>query len=225
MQEVLVEDSRLICGDCLDVLKTIDTGSVDFIITDPPYGIDFQSRRAVDANNYKEKIKGDKRPFIWFLYDAARVLKIGGGMLCFSRWDVQQIFIKAMELAGLTVKNVLVWDKKTHTSGDLKGDFGARYETIIFATKGRYLLPGKRPENLLVCPAINSHYIIHPNQKPVELIKQLIEQTTKPDELILDPFMGIGTTCQAAIETGRRSIGIELDERYFDIAVERCKSI
>lgn len=129
-----------------------------------------------------------------------------------------------MELAGLKVKNVLVWDKQTHTSGDLKGDFGARYETIIFATKGRYLLPGKRPENLIACPAINSHYIIHPNQKPVPLIKQLTEQTTKPDELILDPFMGIGTTCKAAIETGRRSIGIELDERYFDIAIERCKA-
>lgn len=224
MREEIIGNSRLICGDCMDVLKTIDEESIDFIITDPPYGIDFQSRRAIDPNDYKPKIKNDKRPFIWFLHDAARVLKNGGGILCFSKWSVQQTFMNAMELAGLKVKNVLVWDKQTHTSGDLKGNFGTRYETIIFATKGRFLLPGKRPENLLACPAVPSYYIVHPNQKPVPLIKQLIEQVTKPDELVLDPFMGIGTTCKAAAETGRRSIGIELEERYFDIAVERCKS-
>lgn len=66
---------------------------------------------------------------------------------------MQQTFIDALRLAGLTIKSVIVWDKKAHGMGDLKGSFAPRYESIIFAVKGRYELPGKRPDDLIVCPA------------------------------------------------------------------------
>lgn len=64
--------------------------------------------------------------------------------MCFSRWDVQQVFMDALRLAGFTVKSVLVWDRMHHGMGDLKGSFAPRYDTCIFATKGRYILPNGR---------------------------------------------------------------------------------
>lgn len=81
--------------------------SVNAIITDPPYGINYVSQTGA-------RIKNDKAPFIWFLYDAFRVLKSGGTLLCFTRWDVEQTFIDAIELAGFRVKSEVIWDKVYH---------------------------------------------------------------------------------------------------------------
>lgn len=88
--------------------------SVDAIITDPPYGINYVSQTGAS-------IKNDKSPFIWFLYDAFRVLKSGesghGGLICFTRWDVEQTFIDAMKIAGFNVKSEVIWDKVYHGMG------------------------------------------------------------------------------------------------------------
>ena len=146
----------------------------------------------------------------------------GGGVLCFTRWDVQQVFIDALRLAGLTVKSVIVWDKKAHGMGDLKGSFAPRYEAIIFATKGRYELPGKRPDDLIACAKVGNQSLTHPNEKPVALLEQLIEATTIPGALILDPFAGSGSTLAAAAKTGRQYIGIEIDEQYSKLAATRA---
>lgn len=72
-----IRPGAIINADCLTVLRQMDTGSVDMIITDPPYGVDYQSTRAAKENR-KDKIAGDKRPFIWWIYDAYRILKEGG---------------------------------------------------------------------------------------------------------------------------------------------------
>ena len=142
-------------------------------------------------------------------------------MLCFTSPDTQQVFVDALRLGGLTVKSVIVWDKKTHGMGDLKGSFAPRYELIIFATKGRYELPGKRPDNLIACAKVGSNSLTHPNEKPVALMEQLIKATTAPGALILDPFAGSGSTLVAAAKTGRRYIGIEIDEQYSKLATAR----
>lgn len=202
------------------MLRGMETESVDAIITDPPYGISFQSKRRADRF---AKIAGDKRPFIWWLWDATRVLKDGGVVVCFSRWGIQHTFIDAMGLAGLKVKNVIVWDKMRHGAGDLKSSFGPRYETVIFATKGKFTFPGKRPQDLVQCDKVPEHSLAHPNEKPVELLEWFIEAVTVPGALILDPFAGSGSTLAAAVKTGRRCIGVELDERYAEIALERVK--
>ena len=113
--------------------------SVNAIITDPPYGINYVSQTGA-------RIKNDKAPFIWFLYDAFRVLKSGGTLLCFTRWDVEQTFIDAIELAGFRVKSEVIWDKVYHGMGDTKAAFAPAHENIVFAIKGKYSFPGGRPE-------------------------------------------------------------------------------
>ena len=217
----MIQPNTVITGDSLTVLRSMDDESVDMVITDPPYGIDYQSGRK-EKERRLAKIKNDKAPFIWWIYDAARVVKRGGGVLCFARWDVQQTFMDALRLAGLTVKSVIVWDKKAHGMGDLKGSFAPRYEVIIFAAKGRFELPGKRPDDLIACAKVGNQSLTHPNEKPVELLEQLVEATTTPGALILDPFAGSGSTLVAAAKTGRQYIGIEIDEHYSQLAATRA---
>lgn len=216
-----IKPGAVIHGDCLTVLRQMEAGSVDMVITDPPYGVDYQSTRAAKENR-REKIRNDKAPFIWWIYDAFRVLKEGGGALCFSRWDVQQVFMDALRLAGFTVKSVLVWDRMHHGMGDLKGSFAPRYDTCIFATKGRYILPNGRPDDVIQCQRLNSAELVHPNEKPIALMRQLIEATTVPGALILDPFAGSGSTLAAAALTGRQYIGIEISAEHHATAQRRA---
>lgn len=212
---------KILNGDCIDLLKTIETESVDCIITDPPYGIDYQSAWRTDKTKWKPKIKNDKRPFIWFLKEAFRVLKNGGRILSFTRHDTENDFRWAMRLAGFETKSQIIWDKGIHGMGDLKGDFAPQHENIIFATKGRYVFPGKRPKSILKVQRITAEKLVHPNEKPIDLMMQLIKAISKEGDIVLDPFLGSGATCMAAKQLGRDCIGIELDETYFNIAKER----
>lgn len=204
----------------------MEAESVDAIITDPPYGINFQSgyRKATPRMS---KIANDQAPFIWWLYDAYRVLKSGdsgkGTLICFTRWDVQQVFIDAMQLAGFVVKSEVIWDKVSGGMGDLKAQFSPSHENIIFAVKGKYQFPGKRPRDLITFPKVPSNMVVHPTEKPVGLLANLITSVTKPGDLILDPFAGSGSTLIAAYKTGRRYIGVELDDSHYETACRRTR--
>ena len=194
--------------------------SVDAIITDPPYGINYVSPTGA-------RIQNDAAPFIWFLYDAFRVLKPGssgrGTLVCFTRWDVQQVFIDAIRLAGFVVKSEVIWDKMQHGMGDLKSQFAPSHENIIFAVKGKFSFPGHRPKDLITHRKLPGSQMIHPTEKPVPLLADLITAVTKPGDLILDPFAVSGSTLVAAKKTGRRFTGIELDNVHYVNAQRRIE--
>ena len=194
--------------------------SVDAIITDPPYGINYVSPTGA-------RIQNDAAPFIWFLYDAFRVLKPGssgrGTLVCFTRWDVQQVFIDAIRLAGFVVKSEVICDKMQHGMGDLKSQFAPSHENIIFAVKGKFSFPGHRPKDLITHRKLPGSQMIHPTEKPVPLLADLITAVTKPGDLILDPFAGSGSTLVAAKKTGRRFTGIELDNVHYVNAQRRIE--
>ena len=198
----------------------MESESVDAIITDPPYGINYASQTGAS-------IKNDKSPFIWFLYDAFRGLKSGtsgrGSLVCFTRWDVQQTFIGAMKLAGFNVRSEVIWNKVIGGQGDLKAQFSPSHENIIFAIKGKFSFPGHRPKDLITFQKLNSSQMVHPTEKPVGLLANLITSVTKPGDLIVDPFAGSGSTLVAAKKTGRRFIGIELDDEHFEKAQRRIE--
>lgn len=194
----------------------MEEGSVDAIITDPPYGINYASTTGA-------RIKNDKSPFIWFLYDAFRILKFGGSIACFTRWDVGQTFIDAMKLAGFQIKSEVIWDKVYHGMGDTKAAFAPSHENIIFAIKGKFTFPGNRPRDLITFKKVNSSQMIHPTEKPVGLLTGLITSITKPGDFVLDPFAGSGSILVAAKKTGRRFVGIEIDDEYFEKARRRIE--
>ena len=151
----------------------------------------------------------------------ANALTENGCLARFSRWDVQDSFIRAIELAGLTVRNVVVWDKQRIGMGNLRQAFGPSYESIIFATKNEFKFPAKRPRDVLSHMKVGSNKLVHPNEKPVGLLEELIRDICPEGGTVLDPFMGSGTTGVACAITGRPFIGIEVDEGYYRIARSR----
>lgn len=208
--------------DCILGLRKLPEKSVDLILTDPPYGINFVSNNQGGiARKLLGKIMNDEKPFIDFIPEIPRILKNSGGALIFTRWDVQQSFIDALKGCGMTVRSVIIWDKLKHGNGDLDRAFSPSYESIIWACGADFKFPHGRPDNLIRYQGVNSQKLIHPNEKPVGLMEYLIDVTTKRGDTVLDCFMGSGSVAVAARKTGRKFIGFELDGQYFDIAKRR----
>lgn len=171
--------TELLQGDCVELLHNLPDNSVDLVLTDPPYGIDYQSAWRIDRSAWKPKILNDKKPFLAFIPELRRVLKPTGCAMIFTRWDVQQAFIDEMEHSGLRVRSVLIWDKLAHSMGDLKRAYGSRYESVLFHSGDAFAFPGKRPQDIVACPRVAPNKLVHPNEKPVELLETLISQVTK----------------------------------------------
>lgn len=211
---------NLLQGDCLELMKDIPDGSVDMILTDPPYGMEFQS--GYRTIRY-EKIKGDHSLY-WlgdFVDEIFRVSKNNTAHYIFCSFHHIDKFKQAIE-KKFKVKNILTWVKNNTSMGDLRGDFAPKTEFIIFFHKGRRIINGKRDSNVLEFKRTGNK--LHPTQKPIDMTEYLIGKFSDEGELILDPFMGSGTTGVACKNLNRNFIGMELDETYFNIAKERIEN-
>lgn len=207
--------NQVMHGDCLDVLRRLPDGCVDAIVTDPPYGIGYASR-------VNGRVLNDERPFIWWLPEAFRVLKVTGAMLCFTRWDVDAFWRQAARAAGFRPKGQLVWNRMVHGMGDCVGDVAPMHDTAFLATKGRFRWPGPRLKSVQTHQRpMGRARLAHPTEKPVELMRTLVEAVTAPGQLVLDPFSGSGACALAAQQAGRRFVAIELEERYVAMARQR----
>ena len=212
-------------GDCLDVMQDIPDGSVDMVCTDPPYGMNFQSNWSKNGPRHK-KIEGDSAADFRWLQDAFRLLKPdGGGLISFCDWNTSHRWREEIERAGFVIKSQVIWDRLHHGMGDLKGAFAPQHDIVWYATKGRRIFVNGRPKSVIrhkrPSPA-DDHG--HPTCKPVALMEELIRATDDGSgSVVLDPFLGSGTTGVAAANTGRRFIGIERDPDYFAIAQARIQ--
>jgi len=222
MRVELSKDVTLYQGDCLEILPTLRGEGADLVFSDPPYGINYQSARRTDSER-KPKIINDEQPFIEWLPQAYRITKLGGSILCFCHWKVQEVFKKAITLAGYDIKSQVIWDRRWHGLGDLRSEFAPQHDIIWFGAKGNFVFSAKRPKSVVSVQRLAADALIHPNEKPVELLQHLIEYTTKLDDIVLDCLMGSGTTGVACIKTGRKFIGIEIDKGYFEIAKSRIE--
>jgi DNA modification methylase len=214
------ELNKIYCMDCLEGLKQIPDNSIDLIVTDPPYGIDFQSARRIEKERF-DKIEGDKNIDTKFISECFRILKEGSAIYVFTRWDVNNEWMKAVKDSGFEVKNCIVWDRVIHGMGDLNGCYAPCYDLIIFATKGKHLLKGKRPKDIIKVQRVNAEKLLHPTQKPISLIKQIIENSSLCGDIILDLYNGSGTTTSAAKQLNRKFIGFEISPEYCKIAEQR----
>lgn len=210
----------IIQGDCLEVMKTFADKSFDLVLTDPPYGIGFQSSWKIERLR-KEKIANDDRPFTDFIPEVSRVLKEGGVLVCFTRYDTEEEFRVAMRKAGLKDKAQIIWDKVVHGMGDLFGDIAPQHENAIFAVKGDYKFPYERPRSIFRVPRVSPDKLLHPNEKPVELMAQLIQVLTIPEANILDCFTGSAPVLVAAKQLNRNAVAIEISPEYCKIAQQR----
>lgn len=114
--------------------------------------------------------------------------------------------------------------KKSNGMGNFKKAFGSRYESVIWIPNDDFKFENGRPQDLISVPKVPSLKLVHPNEKPVELLEFLIQKTTLKNATVLDCFMGSGSTGVACVNTNRNFIGMELDEKYYKIAEERIKN-
>lgn len=212
-------DKVLMLGDCLELMKDIPDNSVDMILCDPPYGMAYQSNYR--TNKY-DRIENDDN-LNWlpeFVLEINRILKDNSHSYFFCSFHHIGTFVAELK-KKLSVKNVLIWEKNNTSMGDLKGDYAPKYEMIIYCHKGRRLLNGGRDPNILKFKRTKNHN--HPTEKPVDLLEYLVQKSTNEKEIILDPFMGSGSTGVASMNLSRNFIGIEKDEKYFEIATKRIE--
>ena len=227
---------QVITGDCLDVMRTLAAGSVDAVVTDPPYcsggltetqrkSAKFQGLRTQTIKNGQEWFVSDAMTTNGYLYlmrgvanEAKRVLCDGGSLLVFCDWRMYPQLAGALESAGLRLQNLIVWDKG---NAGLGRGFRPQHELIAHLVHGTGKYHSKRGTNVYGTRRVGAVDREHPTQKPADLLRELIEVVAAPDGAVLDPFMGSGTTGVACIQTGRRFIGIEIDEGYADIARAR----
>lgn len=205
--------------------EKLPTASVDFVCADPPYGVDFQSNAANQGNRKdratvkKPKIDGDDKPYTEWLTEAARVLKPSGALITFYDWRYQAEFIEAIKAAGLRPAVQMVWDRKEIGMGNLDLP-GPSHELMLFCVHAKgstYKVPGKRPRSVYSVPRVNSNKLFHPNQKPVELMRELLIDYTLPHQIVFDPFGGSFAVQKAADATGRIAISTESSQYYFDL--------
>ncbi|ENB2899178.1 DNA methylase [Shigella flexneri] len=207
--------SRFILGDCVRVMATFPGNTVDFILTDPPYLVGFRDRSG-------RTIAGDKtdewlQPACNEMY---RVLKKDALMVSFYGWNRVDRFMAAWKNAGFSVVGHLVFTKN-YTS---KAAYvGYRHECAYILAKGRPRLPQNPLPDVLGWKYSGNRH--HPTEKPVTSLQPLIESFTHPNAIVLDPFAGSGSTCVAALQSGRRYIGIELLEQYHRAGQQRLAAV
>lgn len=219
---------RLMHGDCLELMKKIPDKSVDMILTDPPYLMNYKTgHRKNKEHEFCSEIENDdfqlnKDVVPYFLKQSHRIMKENSGIYCFCNSNKVDFFKSEIE-KHFAIKNIICWVKNNWTAGDLKGAFGKQYEFIIYANRGRRILNGKRFTDVWFFDRVVGKAQIHQNQEPVDLLEQAIKASSNEGETVLDCFMGSGSTGVACINTNRNFIGIEKDDKYFEIAKNRIK--
>ena len=218
--------------DCLEGLKDIPDKSVDLIVTDPPYFLSMghAGSKTNTTGKGSEQLTSNRTfndlaictPFYKQLFqEYARVLKEDGSFYFFTDWRGYAYYFPLLN-SLLPVRNMIVWDKKSGPGSF----YSFAHELIVFGTYKSKTKAGVG-SNVWRAAGFNSGAKstngekVHPTQKPVELLAKDIEDSTEPGAVVLDTFMGSGTTAVACIRTGRNYIGFELDEQYHAIALER----
>lgn len=205
IEPVIIGNATLYCGDCMDILPTLP--KVDAVITDPPYGMSFQSNFRIEKHL---RIANDETADLactvidWAINNAKH------SVYAFGRWDNIKDYPKP--------KSLITWVKNNWSMGDLHHEHARQTEVAFFYAGENHTFPEGRPTDVISYARTSNEF--HPTEKPVGLMAQFIKWTAGT---VLDPFMGSGTTGVAAIQLGRQFIGIEREPKYFDIACKRIE--
>jgi site-specific DNA-methyltransferase (adenine-specific) len=203
--------NRIILGDSLCVLPQLPDGSIDLVLTDPPYVVNYRSRDG-------RQIAGDKttdwiQPAFQQIF---RVLKPNRFCISFYGWNVVDVFMAAWRAAGFRPVGHIVMIKR-YASGS--GYLRYQHEQAYLLAKGQPA-PRRFPLKDVLRWEYTGNYL-HPTQKPVSALRPLIGAFSRPGELVLDPFAGSGSTLEAADQMHRGYIGIEIDKGYWQKAQQR----
>jgi len=214
-------------ADCLMGLRRIPDNSIDLIIADPPYGISRKlnckgKRLGTTAKLDFNFGKWDKFSKEWF---EIAIKKTKGWIMTFCAKKDVGLFIDELDRNGFVAIDVIVWQKPDPIPLNAKSRFLNAWEAIVVGKKAGALWNSRYEHNIIKVQAPKGRDRFHPTQKPVELIKKLITLTTKERDLVLDPFMGSGTTAVACVETKRNYLGFEISKEYHRKSINRIKRL
>lgn len=225
-------------GDCLEIMKDIPDNSIDLVVTDCPYHIVsggctniprkdepsgiFNRRNTFTQKNAKSGKLFDNNDikFKDWLPDVYRVLK--DGTHCYIMINARNLkeLQQEAENVGFKFQNIIIWNKGNATPNRY---YLNAYEMILMLRKGKAKnINNMGCKNIVDIKNIRGNKL-HPTEKPVELNELFIKNSSEQGDTILDPFMGVGSCGLACKNTNRNFIGIELDEKYFNIAKERIE--
>jgi site-specific DNA-methyltransferase (adenine-specific) len=202
-KEVTIGDCRLILGDCTKIVEGLN---YDAIVSDPPFGMAFQSNHRRADTTHKAIANDENVELLQWITN----LPASHSKYIFCRWDNLTDVVKP--------KSVITWIKDNHSMGDLKHEHGRQTELCLFYAGDDHFFPSKRPNDVLKCARTGNN--LHPTEKPVPLMQEIIKWTSG---VVLDPFAGSFSTLVACAKMGRKGIGIELDPDYFEIACKRVE--
>ncbi len=228
-----IGEHRLLCGDSTDsdqVAKLMNGSKADMVFTDPPYGMAYESN-AWDSkkNEVKQKrtdtqILNDENTNVG--QEALNLIPLflenNRHFYIWCRWDCFNDFKEVCENIG-KIKSVIVWDKGGPGLGDLKGSYGDS-EWAIFGMIGRRELK-ERQNGVWQVNRMKGLQMQHPTQKPLEICERGINNSSKVNELVLDLFLGSGSTMVASHQLKRKCYGMELDPKYCQVIIDRMKKL
>jgi len=218
MLEVKLDKARLYLANCFDLLPFIEDESIDLILTDPPY----------DNTRYMPSLTRIQKETV--AKEFKRVLKRTGNLLLFCGFDDKWTWYEILKEAGLKFRREIIWVYDNPSNYPPPKNIQASHETCLWfskLSKRYYFKQGVMLRTWVNCPTpsgiLREFEVLNITPKPVPLLIRLIEFSCPLGGLVLDPFMGTGSTGVACMKTGRRFIGIEIKRKYFDLAVERVK--
>ncbi len=201
-------------ADCTKLLPLFPSGSIDFVLTDPPYLVEYRGR----WDGTRARIVGDEDP-AW-LYPAFseiwRVLNDDSFAVSFYGWPQSDVFAGVFKAIGFRLVSHLVFVKNVWGLGRFSR---GQHETAFLLAKGRPKVRGRKPSD--VFEWTREQEPLHPNQKPTAPLREILSAYAPSNGIVLDPFMGSGSTLRAAKDLGMKAVGIEVEERYCRIAAAR----
>lgn len=224
--------NKIYLGDALELFKQIPDGSIDCIVTDPPYptinggsgGKDSSSTvnrpTGILSKNDGKIFKNNSIDIANWLPECYRVLKANAHIYIMTNFLNLEYYMKVVREVGFDIHNLLIWEKNNATPNRW---YMKNCEYIIFARKGE-AFPINFCGTKTVLQIKNVKNKTHPTEKPVELMEILVNNSSQPKEIVLDPFCGTGATLVASLKNGRQYIGFEIDEEYYTIAKNRVEN-
>lgn len=216
--------------------QRISPGSVNLVLTDPPFGVDNLSNMAVTSHGkaHARKIANDETPEIAI----ETFKKVMNSLLpktadvcdayVFTSYQVLEEWLvmakNYMASFGFEKKANLIWVKDGPGMGDLNSPWGMAYEIILFFQKGRREKSVQRRNGVLHFPQVRPADLIHPHEKPIPLLETLIRTSTDKGDFVVDPFAGSGSTVRAAKLCERNCLGIEYDKKNYDLALKALEN-
>jgi site-specific DNA-methyltransferase (adenine-specific) len=205
--------NTVMTGDCVKILPTLPSESVDFVLTDPPYLASYRPRDGRTVAN--DNNDGWLQPAFAEIY---RVLRPDSFCVTFYGWPAADLFLSAFRKAGFRPVSHLCFVK---SYASFSGYTGAQHEVAYVLAKGRPAKPAEPISDVLTWKYTGNK--LHPTEKPLAVLLPLVASFSAFGSLVLDPFCGSGSALIAARILGRNSVGIELEERYAAVARRRLQ--